>query len=325
MPNTSAGDLVLSFGAGIVATLIGVGSKYFMDYRSDRRRLQLQERAAVSDVMGNSLGQLRQSIIRLHDRLDSLFRDKRPLEMRWLEHKARPEEDGYFLTSIVHRLFAFLSWAAIVQWSIDALPPETVKERPDLQTLYGRLDDAKYCLTNSLILHESELRTDKAETVFFVDVLDDLSDLGLRTYQRNDKTIPNSEFKEEYRRDRYPLRELRSWLALRFVKEWQAAIILARLACLREFLDLIQIGTAVGGARIDRERLRAALAVAEIPSPAPLNLPTEIPGKLEKYVSGREKLLGELRLARLLTRLLIGFWISLGAQDTSVSARSNGC
>jgi hypothetical protein len=150
--NTSTGDLIVSFGAGIVATLIGVGSKYFMDYRSGRRRLQLQERTAVSDVMGNSLGQLRQSINRLHDRLNSLFRDD-PLSKGWLKASPTPEKEDYFLTSIVYRLFAFLSWAAIVQWSIDALPPETVKERRSLRTLYQQLDNAKYCLTNNLILH----------------------------------------------------------------------------------------------------------------------------------------------------------------------------
>lgn len=192
MTSASTGDLILSFGAGVAATLIGVVSKYFMDYRFERRRLQLQERTAVSDVMGNSLGQLRQSVRRLHDRLDSVFRDSRAVTDGWLDAKPNLADDGYFLKSFVLRLFAFLSWATIVQWAIDALPPETVRERPDLRTLYDGLDHAKNCLTNSLIIDESESYTDRQVTLLFVDVLDDVADLGLRAYQRNDKTIPRS-------------------------------------------------------------------------------------------------------------------------------------
>jgi hypothetical protein len=280
--DASTGSLILSFTAGIVATLIGVVSKYFMDYRFERRRLQLQERSAVSDVMGNSLGQLGQSIRRLHDRLDSVFRDDRAVNM-WLVKGTSPAQDGYFLKSLVHRLFAFLSWATIVQWSIDALPPETVKERSDLRLLYRRLDDAKYSLTNRFIIDESESRTDRQDTVLFVDILDDLADLGLRTYQRNDKTIPRTEFDEEYRMDRAPLSPLRSWLALPD-RRTQPAIILARLACLRECLGLIQIGIATGEPRIDRERLTAALHYAERSAKTRMNLSATVPGKLDQFL-----------------------------------------
>jgi hypothetical protein len=280
--DASVGGLVLSFAAGIAATLIGVGSKYFMDYRFDRRRLQLQERTAVSDVMGNSLGQLRQSVRRLNDRLDSVFRDYRAVDV-WLVKGTSPDRDGYFLQSFVHRLFAFLSWAAIVQWSIDALPPETVRERPDLRALYRRLEDAKYCLTNRLILDESESHTDRQDTVLFVDLLDDLADFGLRAYQRNDKTIPRTEVDEEYRMDRAPLSLLRSWLVLPG-KHSQPAIILARLACLRECLGLIQIGIAADKPKIDRERLTTALQYAERSAETQMNLSTTVPGKLEKFL-----------------------------------------
>ena len=274
---------ILSFGAGVAATLIGVVSKYFMDYRFERRRLQLQERTAVSDVMGNSLGQLRQSVRRLHDRIDSVFRDSRAVTDGWLDAKPNPADDGYFLKSFVLRLFAFLSWATIVQWAIDALPPETVRERPDLRTLYDGLDHAKNCLTNSLIIDESESYTDRQVTLLFVDVLDDVADLGLRAYRRNDKTIPRSEFDTEYLMDREPLRHLRSWLALTG-KGSQPAMILARLACLRECLDFIRIGTLLEKPRIDRQRLTDALHYAERISPAPLNLSVKVPDKLEAFL-----------------------------------------
>jgi hypothetical protein len=286
--DASTSEIVLSFVAGIVATLIGVGSKYFMDYRIERRRLQLQERTAMSDVMGNSLGQLRKSVIRLHDRLDSIFRDQRAVT-EWLVAEPSPDKDGYFLKSCTQRLFTFLSWVAIVQWAIDALPPETVKERPDLGKLYKSLDHARDCLTNRLILDESESRTDRQTSLLFVDTIDGLVDLGLRTYQQNDKTIPSSEFEEEYRMDREPLASLRYWLTLPRTTKSQPSIILARLACLRECLDLIQIGIAdnkpqtdrASLTRIDRARLTAALDYAENPSLTPMNLSATVPGKLE--------------------------------------------
>lgn len=184
-----------------------------------------------------------------------------------------------------------------------------MKERLSLETLYKQLDDAKYCLTNRLILAESEHWTDKMVTVFFVDVLDDLCDLGHWTYQRNNKTIPSSEFEKEYQQDRYPLRDLRGWLALQHVegralrhvegpalqplKGCDAAIILARLACLRSCLDLILITPATGGPRIDRKkRLTDALTYAETlddETDKTLNLPTDVPSKLDKYLRRDQK------------------------------------
>ena len=283
MPDASTGGLILSFAAGVAATLIGVGSKYFMDYRLQRRQLQLQERTAVSDVMGNSLGQLRRSVLRLHDRLDSIFREPKAVS-RWLVAGSTPEKDGYFLRSLTHRLFAFLSWATIVQWTIDALPPETVKERSDLGKLYKSLDHARDCLTNRLILDDSEYHTDRQGSLLFVGFIDDLTDLGLRTYQQNNKTIPTAVFDEEYRMGREPLASLRRWLTLPG-KTPQPSITLARLACLRECLDLIQIGTAGKGTRIDPARLAAALDYAEMPSEIPLNLSATIPSKLGELLT----------------------------------------
>lgn len=290
--DASTGELVLSFAAGIAATLIGLGSKYFMDYRIERRRLQLQERTAMSDVMGNSLGQLRKSVIRLQDRLDSIFRDQRAVT-EWLIAGPSPDKDGYFLRSCTQRIFSFLSWVAIVQGAMDALPPESVTERPDLGKLYKSLDHARDCLTNRLVIDESELHTDRQTSLLFVDTIDGLVDLGQRTYQQNDKTIPSTEFEEEYRMDREPLASLRYWLTLPRITASQPSIILARLACLRECLDLIQIGIAdkkpqadrAGLTRIDRARLTAALDYAEKRSVNPMNLSATVPGKLEELLA----------------------------------------
>jgi hypothetical protein len=203
----------------------------------------------------------------------------------WLVAGSSPDKDGYFLRSFTHRFFAFLSWAAIVQWAIDALPPETVKERSDLGKLYKSLDHARGCLTNQLIIDESETHTERQTSLLFVGTMDDLADLGLRTYQLNEKTIPSTEFDEEYRMDREPLASLRYWLTLPRNTPSQPSIILARLACLRECLDLIQIGTADKGPQIDRARLTAALHYAENPSVIPMNLSATVPGKLEELLT----------------------------------------
>ncbi len=284
MADASTSELAVSFAAGVVATLIGVVAKYSMDYRLDRRRLQLQERTAVSDIMGNSLGQLRRSVLRLHDRLDSVYRDPRAVS-QWLIAGPSPDRDGYFLRSFTHRIFAFLSWAAIVQWTIDALPPETVKERSDLSKLYKSLDHARDCLTNRLIIDESETHTERQMSLLFVGTLDDLADLGLRTYQLNDKTIPSTAFDEEYEMGREPLASLRYWLTLPRKTPSQPSIILARLACLRECLDIIQFGVADKKPRIDRARLTAALHYADNRSVIPMNLSATVPGNLDDFLA----------------------------------------
>lgn len=285
---------MLGFVAGITTTLIGVGAKYLFDYRLDLRRLELQERAAVSDVMGNSLGQLQKSIVRLEDRIDSVFRDRRAVN-EWLVASQYPKDDGYFLSSFAHRLFMFVAWSAIVQWAIDALPRETVRERADLRAIYEHLEQAKSCISTGLIIHESELKTDREGSVLFVGVIDEMADLGFRIHQANNKTIPKAAFDEEYIAARYPLTSVRRWLTLPDAiklgpNNLGPAIILARLACLREVLDLIPVGTGRGNGRVMQHRLNAALVYAEGTLVTSVGLSETVPGKLQELLtSGGEQ------------------------------------
>jgi hypothetical protein len=51
MGTFSWGDL-LSFGLGLGTALLGVAAKYVMDYRLARRRLEMDERAAITSALG---------------------------------------------------------------------------------------------------------------------------------------------------------------------------------------------------------------------------------------------------------------------------------
>jgi hypothetical protein len=271
-------SVLVGYGAGVTTTLIGVGAKYFFDYKISHRQLQLSERSALSGVLGNSMGQLRKSIVRLEDRIDGVFRDDRAVTL-WLRAASAPQEDGYFLSSFVYRLCAFLSWSAIFRDAIDALPPETVKERPDLRTIYERLDQAEACLTTALILDESERRTDREQTVLFAGTIDEIADFGYRLFRDNARTIPRAVFDEEYRRDRPPLASVRRWLALPdHPNKSGPGLILARLACLREVLADIDIGIRRGPATPDR--FVNALEYADRHLVRELGLPTSVPGRL---------------------------------------------
>ena len=46
---TSSWGALLSFGLGLGTALLGVAAKYVMDYRLARRRLEMDERAAITD------------------------------------------------------------------------------------------------------------------------------------------------------------------------------------------------------------------------------------------------------------------------------------
>jgi hypothetical protein len=56
---TSSWGALLSFGLGLGTALLGVAAKYVMDYRLARRRLEMDERAAITSALGNGPGLLR--------------------------------------------------------------------------------------------------------------------------------------------------------------------------------------------------------------------------------------------------------------------------
>ena len=53
---TSSWGALLSFGLGLGTALLGVAAKYVMDYRLARRRLEMDERAAITSALGSVPG-----------------------------------------------------------------------------------------------------------------------------------------------------------------------------------------------------------------------------------------------------------------------------
>lgn len=230
---------LLSFGLGVFTALLGIVTKYAMDYRLAARRLELEERATVSAVFGNSLGQLRRAAQRLHDRVEACFRDEQYLA-DWLRPADTPADDGYFLRSFTHRLYTFLAWSTVVQGAIDSLPEQDVRKRQDLRTLYTRIEVGKGVLSHVALLPDYPgYEVAREGYHLFIGTLDDLSDLGLAVYNENQRTVPRAAFDERYDSRYRALMQLRGWLGLAGGHDPRAAVILTRLACLQTVLRRI--------------------------------------------------------------------------------------
>jgi hypothetical protein len=271
----------LSFGLGVFTALLGVAAKYVMDYRVAARRLELDERAAISAVFGNSLGQLRRAAQRLHDRIEACFRDQQHLAA-WLAPAGSPADDGYFLRSFVQRLFTFLAWAAVVQGAVDSLPDHDLQGRTDLRRLYTRLEVCKEVLSHVALLPDYPGYEVAYEGYhLFIGTLDDVSDLGLAVYNENHRTVPRAAFDQRYNERYRALGQVRWWLAAAGNTEPYSAVVLARLACLqtvlRRILDKDQDRAEYGKDKLLAERLlgvRARLSVGyplELAAPASLD------------------------------------------------------
>ena len=236
------GEAALAFLTGIVGTASAFGAKYALDYRLERRRLELEERGAIATTLGNGPGQLVRASLRLKDRVDGLHRDRDALPS-WLEPGQNPAQDGYFLRSSVQRVFLFVSWASVLQQAIDALPPETVRARADLQRQYALVDLAFRALTSiSMFPGFPGYQTDRDGYHLFTGTLDELSDLGVAAYNENSKTIPTRAFASahETAEDRSLVR-LRNWLSDMRRSEPRALIVLARMTCVGAIADELHL------------------------------------------------------------------------------------
>ena len=231
--------MLLSFGLGVFTALLGVAAKYTMDYRLGRRRLEMDERAAITSAMGNSPGLLRRGGLRLRDRVHACFRDREHIGL-WLQPGQTPDKDGYFLRSFVQRMFVFFSMVGVVQSAIDALPAQTLRARADLRQLYALTELAKSSLTHVGILSDYPGYVVESEGYhLFVGVLDDIADLGGSAYSSHNSTVPITVFNEYYDSQQPTLMRVRSWLSVAGTRDKKAAVVLARLACLQAVLEAI--------------------------------------------------------------------------------------
>lgn len=231
--------VLLSFGLGVFTSLLGVATKYAMDYRLARRRLELDERAAITVALGNGPGLLRRASLRLRDRAHACFRDAEHIG-GWLRPGQDSRQDGYFLRTFVQRMFVFFSLATVVQSAIDALPAQTLRARIDLQQLYTLIELAKCCLTHvGMLPGYPGYVVEREGYHLFIGALDDLADLGAAAYSSHDNTVPVTVFNEYYDSQQPTLMRVRSWLSVASTHDKKAAVVLARLACLESVLEAI--------------------------------------------------------------------------------------
>jgi hypothetical protein len=230
---------LLAFVAGVGGTVAAFGAKYAFDFRLAKRRLELDERAAVATAMAGRPGQLRRSTIRLKDRIDALFRDAAQLP-NWLAPAQSSAKDGYFLRSSVQRVFLFLSWSALLQHALDSLPTETLRARRDLQHQYALMDLGVSVLTNVSVFHTLPgYPTDRAELNLFTGTVDELADLGVAIYNQHAQVIPVAEFASAYEMPEPSLMVLREWISMMSGHDRRSAVIKARFACLGAVLQEI--------------------------------------------------------------------------------------
>jgi hypothetical protein len=273
---------LLGVAVGVTGTVVGFAAKYAFDFRLAKRRLELDERGAVASTLGGRPGQLNRSSLRMKDRVDGFFGDSALLSSSWLAPAPTPPDDGYFLRSSVQRLFAFVSWASLLQQAIDALPFETVLARRDLQRQYALIDLAFRVLSSiGMFTDYPNYVKDRDGYHLFTGSLDELADLGVAAYNAHSQTIPTSVFLEAYQgpKREQALLKVRGWLGTIATDNERAPVILARFACLGAILeDLIRpMGwTPFAG----RDQLYSRLTELE-PSARGYNLAGRLPAFLD--------------------------------------------
>ena len=98
---------VISFLAGILVALVG-GLTKLLEYQLEKRKLEVQERQDIADVLGSSQSNFVRATRELYRKLSSFF--DRPDEARqWLKPGSSPESDANLLREFVRLLFNFIT------------------------------------------------------------------------------------------------------------------------------------------------------------------------------------------------------------------------
>ena len=275
------------FGLGVFSALLGVVTKYSMDYRLSRRRLEIDEQATITSTLGNGLGLLRRSATRLRDRVNGCFRHSQHIAS-WLRLGPTPKEDSLFLRTFVQRMFVFCSLATVVQSAIDALPPRALKARPDLRQLYALIELAKSSLTDVWLLRDYPGYVVEVEDYhLFIGALDDLADLGVDAYSRFNGTVPVTVFNEYYDSEHPTLMWIRLWLSAAHAQDKKSTAILARLACLEAVLNMVLALSHGAGARFaHNDSLRQTLEEISGRDRNGYVFADTLPSRLDELLSG---------------------------------------
>lgn len=268
-------DLLSSFPAGlatgILVALLGIAGRYFLDYRLQSRRLNLEEqkhgseeersrwrfRAEARQEVYAAIGSTQSSFVRaatdLHDRLSNFLENPdntRPwllphYKRHWFSDVAAPENDGYYLREFMRRLFNFYAWGRIAQDAVNSLPVEVTREREDLQRLYTFVNLANSLLTYTWLFRGVEDYEATSENLhLFTGSLAQLTGAGANMWKENDGSLPSEGFGEVYDAGAESLLQMRDLLTATYAEEARlrdpnvrAAFVIARLAALRAALS----------------------------------------------------------------------------------------
>ena len=225
---------LISFLAGSFVALLGVLSKYLLDYRLERRKLELQERQDIAAVIGPSQSNLIRATRDLFRWLSSFF-DHPDSSRHWLVTAPDPARDAPSLREWVRLLFNFIAWGRITQDAINALPAAVAKERADLQQTYVFVDLVIDLLAYGGLFKGIDLYEPDSQTMrLFFEHIEALAEAGIRVRQANQGRITRTAVDELYQSPESALLPLREFvLVLNGESAPAAGFIMARLAAVR--------------------------------------------------------------------------------------------
>lgn len=225
---------LISFLAGSFVALLGVLSKYLLDYRLEKRKLELQERQDIAAVIGPSQANLIRAARDLFRWLSSFF-DHPDSSRHWLVKRPDPATDAPSLREWVRLLFNFIAWGRITQDAINALPAAVARERADLQQTYVFVDLVIGLLAYGDLFKGIEQYEPDSQTIrLFFEHIETLAEAGFRLRHANEGAITRTAVNELYRAPESALLPLREFvLILNGESAPAASFIVARLAAIR--------------------------------------------------------------------------------------------
>lgn len=280
---------LIGFLAGSVAALLGVFSKYLLDYQLEKRKLELQERQNIAVVIGPSQSNLIRATRDLFRWLSSFF-DHPDLSRQGLIKGLDPARDAPSLHEWARLLFNLIAWGRITQDAINALPAAVIKERADLQQAYVFVDLIVDLLAYGGLFKAIELYEPDSQTMrLFSDHVEALAEAGFRLRQANAGAITRTAVDELYQAPRSALLPLREFvLILNGESALAAGVIVARLAAVRAvaagFLQGYPWTIQLPAQREILAELQAHLAYASRSSGANLPFGKRVPRNLDALI-----------------------------------------
>jgi len=233
--NTEIIVAIISFLAGILVALVG-GLTKLLEYQLEKRKLEVQERQDIADVLGTSQSNFVRATRELYRKLSSFF--DRPDEIRqWLEPGSTPESDANLLREFVRLLFNFITLGRITQDTIISLPVTITKERSDLQLTFVFVDLALDILAYGGLFREIDGHNPEIQDFIYMGNIEAIAEVGTRLWKEGEQNISRTTFDDLYHSPESSLSALRDFFVLLHTDQaTSAGFIMARLAALRAVL-----------------------------------------------------------------------------------------